>query len=168
MKQVYTLILFMPFYAFSGTCDYPDQLDSAGRRCGKRAASVKAGGRLGGVGSSPVRESKGGYKGLSLQDQDRQIKERKRRMKKLSPKVASVHTEDRNPAWATGKPDWWIDREKKIRILNLLKKSPGQCFEDLKINTALGFEPNKPLSQLAKQGYLIKCSEGSFKWKKLY
>ena len=32
----------------AGNCDYPEQLDSAGRRCGKRAASVRAGGRLGG------------------------------------------------------------------------------------------------------------------------
>ncbi|BDA76020.1 hypothetical protein CAL7716_101860 (plasmid) [Calothrix sp. PCC 7716] len=32
-----------------GNCDYPDQVDSAGRRCGKRAASVRAGGRLGGT-----------------------------------------------------------------------------------------------------------------------
>ncbi len=32
----------------SGNCDYPEQLDSAGRRCGNRAASVRAGGRLGG------------------------------------------------------------------------------------------------------------------------
>lgn len=30
-------------------CDYPDQVDSAGRRCGKRAASVRAGGRNGGT-----------------------------------------------------------------------------------------------------------------------
>jgi hypothetical protein len=32
----------------SGNCDYPDQVDSAGRRCGNRAASIRAGGRLGG------------------------------------------------------------------------------------------------------------------------
>jgi hypothetical protein len=31
-------------------CDYPDDLDSAGRRCGGRAASVIPGGRLGGDG----------------------------------------------------------------------------------------------------------------------
>ncbi|MBE9020221.1 hypothetical protein IQ272_29635 [Chroococcidiopsidales cyanobacterium LEGE 13417] len=31
-----------------GNCDYPEQLDAAGRRCGNRAASVRAGGRLGG------------------------------------------------------------------------------------------------------------------------
>jgi len=31
-----------------GNCDYPEQTDSAGRRCGNRAASVRAGGRLGG------------------------------------------------------------------------------------------------------------------------
>ena len=31
-------------------CDYPDDLDSAGRRCGGRAASVIPGGRLGGNG----------------------------------------------------------------------------------------------------------------------
>lgn len=31
-------------------CDYPNDLDSAGRRCGGRAASVRPGGRLGGNG----------------------------------------------------------------------------------------------------------------------
>ena len=36
--------------SFAGNCDYPDQLDSAGRRCGGRAASVRPGGRLGGDG----------------------------------------------------------------------------------------------------------------------
>jgi hypothetical protein len=30
-----------------GTCDYPDQSDSRGRRCGRRAASCRSGGRLG-------------------------------------------------------------------------------------------------------------------------
>lgn len=33
----------------SGRCDYPDQLDSRGYRCGNRAASRRAGGRLGGT-----------------------------------------------------------------------------------------------------------------------
>lgn len=33
-----------------GACDYPWQTDSAGRRCGGRAASVIPGGRLGGDG----------------------------------------------------------------------------------------------------------------------
>jgi hypothetical protein len=32
----------------SGRCDYPDDVDSRGRRCGNRAASVRKGGRLGG------------------------------------------------------------------------------------------------------------------------
>jgi len=31
-------------------CDHPDDYDSAGRRCGGRAASVREGGRLGGDG----------------------------------------------------------------------------------------------------------------------
>ena len=44
-----TLLLF-PFVSFAGSCDYPDQRDSAGRRCGGRAASVRPGGRLGGDG----------------------------------------------------------------------------------------------------------------------
>lgn len=35
---------------FSGKCDYEWQYDSAGRRCGGRAASVRPGGRLGGSG----------------------------------------------------------------------------------------------------------------------
>ncbi len=33
----------------SGKCDYPEQLDSRGYRCGNRAASIRAGGRLGGT-----------------------------------------------------------------------------------------------------------------------
>ena len=44
------LLGFMPEYSISGNCDYPDQLDAAGRRCGGRAASVRPGGRLGGDG----------------------------------------------------------------------------------------------------------------------
>ena len=35
----------------AGICDYPEQLDSAGRRCGERAASERPGGRLGGSSS---------------------------------------------------------------------------------------------------------------------
>ena len=38
------LFYFTPESSFSGNCDYPDQLDSAGRRCGGRAASVRPGG----------------------------------------------------------------------------------------------------------------------------
>jgi len=42
--------IFIPIDVFAGNCDYPDQLDSSGRRCGGRAASVRPGGRLGGDG----------------------------------------------------------------------------------------------------------------------
>ena len=35
--------------SISGKCDYADQLDSRGYRCGNRAASIRAGGRLGGT-----------------------------------------------------------------------------------------------------------------------
>jgi hypothetical protein len=44
----------------SGNCDYPWQYDSAGRRCGDRAASVREGGRLGGTGSSSSSSSSPG------------------------------------------------------------------------------------------------------------
>ena len=40
----------MPGYSLSGNCDYSWQRDSAGRRCGGRAASVRPGGNLGGNG----------------------------------------------------------------------------------------------------------------------
>lgn len=36
--------------AVAGSCDYSWQTDSAGRRCGGRAANVRPGGRLGGSG----------------------------------------------------------------------------------------------------------------------
>ena len=52
MKK-YLLIMcmaFYPFVSFAGNCDYSWQRDSAGRRCGGRAASVIPGGRLGGDG----------------------------------------------------------------------------------------------------------------------
>lgn len=42
--------VFLSSAAFA-RCDYPDDLDSAGRRCGGRAASVIPGGRLGGDGN---------------------------------------------------------------------------------------------------------------------
>ena len=41
---------FMPEYSFSGKCDFPWQRDSAGRKCGGRAASCRPGGSLGGDG----------------------------------------------------------------------------------------------------------------------
>ena len=51
MKYIlFLLSFFMPLWVYSGPCDYPDQRDSAGRRCGGRAASVIPGGRLGGDG----------------------------------------------------------------------------------------------------------------------
>ena len=53
-KVVFSLFFMWPIYSYSGTCDYPDQLDSAGRRCGKRAASVRSGGHLDGDGSTNV------------------------------------------------------------------------------------------------------------------
>jgi hypothetical protein len=42
-------LLLIPSTGFA-RCDYPDDYDSAGRRCGGRAASVREGGRLGGDG----------------------------------------------------------------------------------------------------------------------
>ena len=50
---IYPLIgLFLiPLTSFAGNCDYPWQRDSAGRKCGGRAASVRPGGRLGGDGT---------------------------------------------------------------------------------------------------------------------
>ena len=49
---LYTILtlLFAPITSIAGSCDYPDQRDSRGRRCGGRAASVIPGGRLGGDG----------------------------------------------------------------------------------------------------------------------
>ncbi len=43
-------LFFVSFLSYAGPCDYPDQRDSLGRRCGGRAASVIPGGRLGGDG----------------------------------------------------------------------------------------------------------------------
>lgn len=43
-------MIFSPFAVVAGNCDYSWQRDSAGRRCGGRAASVIPGGRLGGDG----------------------------------------------------------------------------------------------------------------------
>ena len=42
-------LLLLPSTSFA-RCDHPDDYDSAGRRCGGRAASVREGGRLGGDG----------------------------------------------------------------------------------------------------------------------
>lgn len=41
-------VITVPVYA--GNCDYSWQYDSAGRRCGGRAANVRPGGHLGGNG----------------------------------------------------------------------------------------------------------------------
>ena len=49
----YLILIFSLFFSLSacgGNCDYPDDRDSAGRRCGGRAASVRPGGKLGGDG----------------------------------------------------------------------------------------------------------------------
>ncbi len=43
-------MFFIPLPTFAGNCDYSWQRDSAGRRCGGRAANVRPGGRLGGTG----------------------------------------------------------------------------------------------------------------------
>lgn len=43
------ICLLIPTTA-NARCDHPDDYDSAGRRCGGRAASVREGGRLGGDG----------------------------------------------------------------------------------------------------------------------
>ena len=52
MKTILIAFSFLlwPLYGYSGPCNYPDDRDSAGRRCGGRAASVRPGGRLGGDG----------------------------------------------------------------------------------------------------------------------
>ena len=58
MKYLFVLLfLFSPLVSYA-RCDYPDDLDSAGRRCGKRAASVRPGGRLGGDGNYNRRQGK--------------------------------------------------------------------------------------------------------------
>lgn len=44
------LLLTAPIGVFAGNCDYSWQTDSAGRRCGGRAADVRPGGKLGGDG----------------------------------------------------------------------------------------------------------------------
>ena len=50
-KYFYVIfMIFSPFVVVAGNCDYSWQRDSAGRRCGGRAASVIPGGRLGGDG----------------------------------------------------------------------------------------------------------------------
>lgn len=48
----FLLGLVVTFYSFNSfaACNYPDDRDSAGRRCGGRAASVIPGGNLGGNG----------------------------------------------------------------------------------------------------------------------
>ena len=43
-------MIFLPSVSVAGNCDYSWQRDSAGRRCGGRAAAVIPGGRLGGDG----------------------------------------------------------------------------------------------------------------------
>ena len=43
-------ITFFPLLVITGNCDYSWQRDSAGRKCGGRAAEVIPGGRLGGDG----------------------------------------------------------------------------------------------------------------------
>ena len=52
MKKIFIsiIMIFSPFGVIAGNCDYSWQRDSAGRRCGGRAASVIPGGRLGGDG----------------------------------------------------------------------------------------------------------------------
>lgn len=55
MKKLFlsiTVFLFLatPQATFAGNCDYSWQTDSAGRRCGGRAANVRPGGKLGGDG----------------------------------------------------------------------------------------------------------------------
>lgn len=54
MKSIFFSLVLLASLSFSdiayARCDYPDDRDSAGRRCGGRAASVIPGGRLGGTG----------------------------------------------------------------------------------------------------------------------
>ena len=51
MKKVFCIMfLFAPSFSFAGNCDYSWQIDSAGRKCGGRAANVRPGGKLGGDG----------------------------------------------------------------------------------------------------------------------
>ena len=51
MRKVFLLLsMAMPLLAYSGPCNNPDDRDSAGRRCGGRAASVIPGGSSGGDG----------------------------------------------------------------------------------------------------------------------
>ena len=52
MKTIIIALSFLlwPLYSYSGVCNYPKDIDSAGRQCGARAASIKLNGRLGGDG----------------------------------------------------------------------------------------------------------------------
>ncbi len=52
MKYLFVLLfLFNPVLSYSGPCVHPEDRDSAGRRCGKRASSIRPGGELGGDGT---------------------------------------------------------------------------------------------------------------------
>ena len=129
-----------------GTCDYPDQRDSAGRRCEKRAGSVKSKGRFGSGENTITYQRQKIYKGVTFQEQ--------KPHRVLEPE--SVYIDERKSAWMSGKPAWWIERQKKIRILGLLKKNNGLCFGCSKISIALGFDSCGSVDQLKKNGYLIK------------
>ena len=145
-------------FAITGTGDSPDQRDFVGKRREKRASILKAEGRFGGGKNAIKYQKKDVYKAGTFQEQNPQ-----KRLEK-----ESVYIDDSKPVWMTEKPAWWIERQKKVRILGLLEKNNGLCFECSKISIALSFDSCATVAQLKKNGYLIKCSEDSFKWKNLY
>ena len=137
MKYLFVLsVLFSPLFSYA-RCDYPDDLDSAGRRCGKRAASVRPGGRLGGDGSYNKHSEKTSNIIEKPQwTQRRQAKRKKRNISSIGGGMG-IEQDQRLQSVKTGKPGKkdWIEvcsHTLHKRFLNASRRAYGLKDNDMR------------------------------------
>ena len=145
MKYLFVLsVLFSPLFSYA-RCDYPDDLDSAGRRCGKRAASVRPGGRLGGDGSYNKHSEK--TSNIIEKPQWTQRRQAKRKKRNISSIGGGMG----------------IEQDQRLQsVLDIFKQNKNQWFTVKDIRDKLN--KNWPvagfLDHLNKRGELIKDPDG--------
>ena len=149
MKSLFVLsVLFSPLFSYSGPCNYPDDRDSAGRRCGKRAASVRPGGELGGDGTY----NNHSYKTSNI---------RKPPKRKERPQRRQANRQQRFISSIGG--GWGIEQDKQLKtVLAVFKRNKDQwcSVKDVRDKLNKNWPVEGLLDHLSKKGELIKDPDG--------
>ena len=173
MKALFFLsVLFSPLFSYSGPCANPEDRDSAGRRCGKRAASVRPGGELGGDGTynRPIEKTSNIIE--KPQWTQRRQANRQQRFEKTSNIRKSPKRKERTQGRQANRQQrfissigggWGIKQDKQLKtVLAVFKRNKDQWFtvKDIRDNLNKNWPVEGLLDHLSKKGELIKDPDG--------